>query len=104
MRSLGVNLSLWLTTAQPGTFEDMTCASGTPTAWTHGRHDSGPIAVAAVQTAVIGLARSDGVRHGKCRVGEESSLRWVFGYLQGLSRLGVFGSTGSIAVKGALNR
>jgi len=34
-----------------------------------------------VQTAVTGLARSDGVRHGKCRVGEESSLRWGFGYL-----------------------
>ena len=42
MRSLGVNLSLWLTTAQPGTFEDRTCASGTPFAWTHGRRDSGP--------------------------------------------------------------
>ena len=55
MRSLGVNLSLWRTTAQPGIFEDTTCASGTPTARKSWKARFWTIAVAAVQTTVRGL-------------------------------------------------
>ena len=54
-RSLGVNLSLWRTTAQPGIFEDITCASGTPTARKSWKARFWTIAVAAVQTTVRGL-------------------------------------------------
>jgi len=55
MRSLVVNLSLWRTTAQPGIFEDTTCASGTPTARKSWKARFWTIAVAAVQTTVRGL-------------------------------------------------
>jgi hypothetical protein len=57
MRSLGVNLSLWRTAAQPGIFEDsdITCASGTPTARSSWKAQFWTIAVAAVQTTVRGL-------------------------------------------------
>jgi hypothetical protein len=55
MRSLGVNLSLWRTTAQPGIFEDTTCASRTPTARKSWKARFWTIAVAAVQTTVRGL-------------------------------------------------
>jgi len=54
-RSLGVNLSLWRTTAQPDIFEDITCASGTPTARKSWKARFWTIAVAAVQTTVRGL-------------------------------------------------
>lgn len=55
MRSLGVNLSLWRTTDQPGISEDVTCASGTPTARKSWKARFWTIAVAAVQTTVRGL-------------------------------------------------